>query len=50
MSSVWTVQNVSSQINSSVEESFLGRLKTLGGRFCHNLHMKRLQLHRKILQ
>ena len=42
--------NITVQSNYIPEEGFVGRLAALCRHFCHKLHMKRLQLHRKLLQ
>ena len=42
--------NITVQSNYIPEEGFVGRLEALCRHFCHKLHMKRLQLHRKLLQ
>ena len=42
--------NIKSQTQSVIEECFLELLEMLGRRFCHKLHIKRLQLHQKLFK
>ena len=42
--------NIKSHTQSAIEKCFLERLEMLGRRFCHKLHMKRLQVHQKLFK